>query len=54
MAFLLVKCKNCSNKQTICETPSTIVKCLKCNVTIQKPNGGKATVRGEILEEMKK
>jgi ribosomal protein S27E len=52
MPFLKVKCKNCKHKQIVNETASTIVKCNKCNVTMQKPTGGKAQTRAEVLEAL--
>lgn len=53
MTFLKVKCKNCPNVQVVNETASTIVKCSKCRVTMQKPRGGKAQTRGTIMEILK-
>jgi len=53
MGFMKVKCKNCSHNQVVNETASTIVKCNKCRVTMQKPRGGKAQTRGEIMERLK-
>ncbi len=53
MSFLKVRCKNCNHKQIVNETASTIVKCDECNVTMQKPRGGKAQTRAEILEVLK-
>lgn len=50
MAFVKAKSKNCKNEQVINETASTIVKCLNCNVTMQKPKGGKAQTRAEVIE----
>ena len=53
MAFLKVRCKNCGHNQVVNERASTIVKCNKCNVTMQKPKGGKAQTRAEILEVLR-
>lgn len=53
MVFYKAKCKNCGNLQTINDTASMIVKCNKCNVTMQKPRGGKAQIRAEIIERLK-
>ena len=50
MAFLKVRCKNCRNPQIVNEKASMIVKCNECRVTMQKPKGGKAQTRAEILE----
>lgn len=49
-SFLKVKCHECGNEQTIFGRISTEVKCLKCDVVIANPRGGKAAIKAEILE----
>lgn len=48
--FAKVKCKDCSNEQIVFLRASTPVKCEICGATIAKPTGGKAEIRGEIVE----
>ncbi|MEM3397183.1 MAG: 30S ribosomal protein S27e [Thermoplasmata archaeon] len=48
--FAKVKCKDCSNEQIVFLHASTMVKCEICGATIAKPAGGKADIRGEIVE----
>jgi len=48
--FAKVKCKDCSNEQIIFLRASTHVKCEVCGATIAKPTGGKAQIRGEIVQ----
>lgn len=53
MTFLKVKCKNCAHIQIVYDRAAMIVKCEECRVTMQKPRGGKAQTRAEIMEELK-
>jgi small subunit ribosomal protein S27e len=50
--FVKVKCKDCSNVQIVFTHASTLVKCEICGSTIAKPSGGKAEIRGEIVEKL--
>ncbi|NPA74592.1 MAG: 30S ribosomal protein S27e [Euryarchaeota archaeon] len=49
-AFVKVKCSDCGNEQVIFLRASTVVKCHVCGATIATPTGGKADIRGEIVE----
>ena len=50
-SFLKVRCGGCKNDQIVFGTPTTVVKCLVCNVVICKPTGGKADFSGvNVLE----
>ncbi len=49
-SFVKVKCPDCGNEQIIFLRASTVVKCQVCGATIATPTGGKADIRGEILE----
>jgi small subunit ribosomal protein S27e len=49
--FLRVKCKNCGNEQIIFNRAATTVKCLVCNETLAEPTGGKAKLKGEVVQE---
>ena len=50
--FVRVLCKKCKNVQVIFNKPSTVVRCLKCNEILAEPTGGKARIKGKILEEL--
>ena len=49
-AFVKVKCPDCGNEQIVFLRASTVVKCQVCGATIATPTGGKADIRGEIVE----
>ncbi len=48
--FLRVKCKNCGSVQIVFNKASTVVKCLSCGEVLAEPTGGKAVIRGEVVE----
>ncbi|MBA3045453.1 MAG: 30S ribosomal protein S27e [Candidatus Thermoplasmatota archaeon] len=48
--FVEVKCKDCDNKQIIFVKCATKIQCLACGSTLAKPTGGKADIKGEIVE----
>jgi small subunit ribosomal protein S27e len=48
--FLLVRCPDCGNEQTIFDHASTKVTCLVCGATIVHPKGGKAEIKGEFVK----
>lgn len=48
--FLRVKCNDCENEQIVFDHASTIVKCNVCGRTLVEPRGGKAEIKGEIIE----
>ncbi len=52
-AFVKVKCPDCGNEQIIFIRASTVVKCNVCGATLAIPTGGKAEIRGEIVEVYK-
>ncbi len=49
-AFVKVKCPDCGNEQIMFLRASVPVKCHVCGATIAVPTGGKAEIRGEIVE----
>jgi len=51
--FVKVKCPKCENEQVIFGKATSVVKCLKCGMTLTKPTGGKAKVRAKVLEVLK-
>ncbi len=48
--FLKVRCPKCSNEQPIFERCSTIVRCNICDEILAEPSGGKASIKGEIVQ----
>ena len=48
--FLRVKCNDCENEQVVFDHASTRVKCNVCGSTLVEPRGGKAEIKGEIIE----
>lgn len=48
--FLRVVCPKCKNEQVIFDKSATLVKCLKCGEILAEPTGGKARIKGKILE----
>ncbi|MEM4246224.1 MAG: 30S ribosomal protein S27e [Candidatus Bathyarchaeia archaeon] len=50
--FLRVKCRNCGNEQILFDRASTSVKCAVCDETLAMPTGGKATIHGEVVQEL--
>ena len=48
--FLRVKCRDCGNEQVLFDRAATLVSCLMCGATVAEPTGGRADVKGEILE----
>lgn len=51
--FLKVKCKDCGSEQVLFERASTKVTCEVCSATLATPTGGRADVKGEVLEELR-
>lgn len=51
--FLKVKCPDCENEQTIFEKASTTVKCVVCGHDLATPTGGKASLKAEIVQELR-
>jgi len=50
--FLRVKCPDCGNEQIVFDHATIIVHCNICGATLAEPRGGKASIKGEILEEL--
>ena len=48
--FIKVRCKDCENEQVLFNKASSNVSCHICGSTLAKPSGGKAEIKGEILE----
>ncbi|MEF8848380.1 MAG: 30S ribosomal protein S27e [Candidatus Thermoplasmatota archaeon] len=50
--FIKVRCKDCENEQILFNKASTIVSCHICGSKLAIPRGGKAKIKGEIIEEI--
>jgi small subunit ribosomal protein S27e len=48
--FCRVMCKKCKKSQVIYNKASTVVRCLNCGAELANPTGGKAHIKGKILE----
>lgn len=48
--FIKVECPRCGNIQIIFNKAATVVKCHKCSEVLAEPTGGKARVRGKVVE----
>lgn len=48
--FIKVRCKDCENEQVIFDRASREVYCHICGGVLATPTGGKAKIRGEVLE----
>ena len=48
--FIKVRCKDCENEQVLYNKASTVVSCHICGSKLAVPSGGKANIKGEILE----
>ncbi len=48
--FLRVKCNDCEHEQIVFDHAATRVKCAVCGSTLVEPAGGRAEIRGKIIE----
>lgn len=48
--FIKVRCKDCENEQVLFNKASTPVSCHICGSKLAIPKGGKAIIKGEVLE----
>ena len=48
--FIKVRCKDCENEQVLFDKASTVVSCHICGSKLAMPRGGKAMMKGEVLE----
>jgi len=46
--LIKVKCRRCGNTQTTYGKASTLVKCIRCNKLLLRPQGGKAKIKAMI------
>ena len=50
--FIKVRCNDCENEQALFDKASTTAHCHICNSKLAIPSGGKAKIKGKILEEI--
>jgi small subunit ribosomal protein S27e len=50
--FLKVECSECGNTQKIFSRASTRVDCLVCGEAMAEPQGGKAEIHADVVEEL--
>jgi len=48
--FLKIKCNDCEHIQIVFDRASSGVSCNVCGRTLAEPRGGKAEIKGEIIE----
>jgi small subunit ribosomal protein S27e len=48
--FIKVRCKDCENEQVLFNKASVKVSCHICGSKLAIPTGGKAKIKGEVLE----
>lgn len=48
--FIKVKCVKCKNEQTIFGKAASKVKCLVCEEILAESTGGKAEIKGQVIE----
>ncbi len=48
--FIKVRCNDCENEQVLFDKASTPVSCHICGSKLAVPSGGKAIIKGKILE----
>jgi small subunit ribosomal protein S27e len=48
--FIKVRCNDCENEQALFDKASSTVNCHICGSKLAIPSGGKAKIKGKILE----
>jgi small subunit ribosomal protein S27e len=48
--FIKIRCKDCENEQVFFNKASNVVSCHICGSKLAVPSGGKAILKGEVLE----
>jgi small subunit ribosomal protein S27e len=48
--FIKVRCRDCENEQVLFNKASSAVSCHICGSKLAVPRGGKADIKGEVLE----
>ena len=50
--FAKVKCPDCENEQVVFLRAASKVACQVCGATIAEPTGGRASLKGDIVESL--
>jgi small subunit ribosomal protein S27e len=50
--FIKVRCKDCENEQVLFDKATTPVSCHICGSKLAIPQGGKAKIKGVVLEQI--
>jgi small subunit ribosomal protein S27e len=50
--FIRVKCAKCGNEQVIFDRPSLAPHCSVCDELLAEPTGGKAKLKGEVVQQL--
>lgn len=50
--FIKVRCEDCENEQVLFDKSSTVVSCHICGSKLAIPDGGKAKIKGKVLESI--
>lgn len=48
--FIKTKCQDCGNEQVSFSKPATVIRCSVCGATLAVPKGGKAELKGSVVE----
>jgi small subunit ribosomal protein S27e len=48
-SFLVVRCNECGNEQTVFSHVASKVNCKMCNATLAESSGGKSIIKGQIV-----
>ncbi|SFF91245.1 small subunit ribosomal protein S27e [Halopelagius inordinatus] len=52
--YYRVQCTDCDNEQVVFGKASSVVNCAVCGTTLATPTGGKADIRGEVVETVER
>ncbi|MFC6826448.1 30S ribosomal protein S27e [Halopelagius fulvigenes] len=52
--YYLVQCTDCDNEQVVFGKASSVVNCAVCGTTLATPTGGKADIRGEVVDTVER
>ncbi len=50
--FIKIKCSECGNEQTTFDKASSKVYCNVCKTLLVEPTGGRAVIKGGVVEEL--
>ncbi|RDI71274.1 30S ribosomal protein S27e [Halopelagius longus] len=52
--YYRVQCTDCDNEQVVFGKASSVVNCAVCGTTLATPTGGKADIRGEVVDTVER